>query len=192
MDVVEIDPVVIRVARDYFGTGHYPQLRSVAMDARRFVVSTETRYDVVIGDVYLGTTIPAHLITRELFDAVARRLSDRGLYMMNVISAVKGPASSLFAAVMRTLTESFGADAVHAFATVPERPDQVQNLVLLASTARFDLSRLLREAERGRPSVARLLRTRLDWSQLEISGAPVLTDQRSSAELLAARRRATN
>jgi len=93
----------------------------------------------------------------------------------------------LFTALTRTLGESFGGK-VHAFASLPDRPDRVQNIILLAGVE-LDLPRALREAEPIRPSVALLLRTRLDSRQHDLSSAPVLTDHRNAAELIAARRR---
>jgi len=181
VDVVEIDPVVIRVGQDYFGTRRYPRLRSVAEDARRFVSTAATRYDAIVGDVYLGATIPAHLVTREFFDQVAGRLSPRGLYLMNVIGAAKGPGARLFNAIVRTLRASFAE--VQAFATEPDRLEGEANIMLLASAKPLDT----RRADLP-PSVGQLLRTRIDLDRRGVAAAPLLTDLENPAELIASRR----
>ncbi len=56
-------------------------VRMHAADARRFVLATRDRYDVIIGDLFHpGRDGAGLLYTREHFDAIRRRLSPGGLF----------------------------------------------------------------------------------------------------------------
>ena len=137
-DVVEIDPAVIDVGRRFFRVDEYPRMNPVADDARRFLRLTENRYDLVFADAYSGIrSIPAHLVTREFFELVKRRLNQRGVMILNVITAVGGGHSLLFRSGLRAIEPVFSRRAV--FLT---RPDQgrgkVQNVFIVA--ADHDLS----------------------------------------------------
>ncbi|MCS7173810.1 MAG: fused MFS/spermidine synthase [Armatimonadetes bacterium] len=109
MDMVDIDPHVIEVARHYFHVPVGGRLRAFAEDGRQFVRRTSDRYDQVLMDAYLRDTLPFHLATREFFQEVRGILTPRGVFVMNVIGAMAGPESRLFRAVYRTLREVFPA-----------------------------------------------------------------------------------
>ena len=40
---------------------------------------------MVIGDAFTDITVPQHLVTKEFFELVRSRLTDDGVYLMNVI-----------------------------------------------------------------------------------------------------------
>src|SRR5437667_176932 len=65
LDLVEVDPSVVRAAEQYFGysgaTGH----RMYVNDARAFFRTTDARYDVIWLDVFARHLIPFHLTTQE-------------------------------------------------------------------------------------------------------------------------------
>ncbi len=82
---VDIDPVIRELAEKHF-------LRQAAKgefivdDARRFVATTERRYDAVVVDVYSShTSIPSHLVTREFWSGLRRVLKPDGLLLANLI-----------------------------------------------------------------------------------------------------------
>lgn len=82
--VAEIDPVVTQVAMQDFWFSS-PQVRVLNQDARLALARDERRYDVIVGDAFTDIAVPPHLITREFFGLVRSRLSDDGVYVMNVI-----------------------------------------------------------------------------------------------------------
>ncbi|NUQ62855.1 MAG: fused MFS/spermidine synthase [Pirellulales bacterium] len=107
-DVVEIDPAVIAAGRKFFRVDEYPRMTPVADDARRFLRLADTRYDFIFADAYNGIrSIPAHLVTREFFELVKSRLDERGVLVMNIISAAEGENSLLFRSVLKTLGAVF-------------------------------------------------------------------------------------
>ncbi|HOX08744.1 MAG TPA: fused MFS/spermidine synthase, partial [Planctomycetota bacterium] len=117
VDVVEIDPVVLDVAREHFGfrdgrdkSGADPYCAYVE-DARQFIRNGGGRfekYDLIILDAYSGGgQIPAHLVTREFLSQVRDRLADGGVLVSNIISPLEGRRSRFFRAEYRTICELF-------------------------------------------------------------------------------------
>jgi spermidine synthase len=103
VDGVEIDPEVIRIARDYFGLGG--TTRVYDQDGRIFASRSRASYDVVIIDAYTQQIyVPFHLTTQEFFRQVKDRLADGGLVAMNVSSARDdAPLMSSICATLRTV-----------------------------------------------------------------------------------------
>lgn len=131
VDVVEIDPAVIRVGREFFRLNDFPNVHAIASDARRFVVATPKKYDLIFGDAYNGIRhIPAHLVTREFFGEVRSKLSPDGVFLMNVISAVDGDKSELLGHILSTLKAVF--PHVEVFALTRSR-EEAQNIILLCA-----------------------------------------------------------
>lgn len=102
--VAEIDPMVTRVAtRDFWFD---PSSATVmTQDARRALQATEDRFDLILGDAFTDIAVPAHLITREFFELVQRRLTPDGTYMMNVIDHADGLRA--LASLVATLEQVF-------------------------------------------------------------------------------------
>ncbi|MGH2348075.1 MAG: fused MFS/spermidine synthase, partial [bacterium] len=108
IEVVEIDPAVVSVARQYFEVpADDARMRIVAADGRLFITRSADRYDVILLDAYLIDTIPFHLATREFFEAAKRHLTPSGVLGSNVIGALDGPRSAFFRAVYRTFASVF-------------------------------------------------------------------------------------
>lgn len=102
IDAVEIDPVVIDVAKRYFGLPDDERLRVVNEDARRFIQASNDTYDIVIVDCYYADALPFHLTTDEFLAEVKARMAPDGVLAYNVISSVSGPDSKLFRSMYST------------------------------------------------------------------------------------------
>ena len=103
-DVVDIDPDVVTVARDFFG---FRVSGDVAIsDARYYLNTTKKKYDYVILDVFNGDTTPGHVLSREALEVMRERLSDRGVVAVNLIGSIKHE-TFMTASVIRTLGEVF-------------------------------------------------------------------------------------
>lgn len=92
VDVIEIDPAVIAVARDQLGLPPTSRIRSFNEDARVFLAgwNDPKRYDVVYGDAFNDLSIPYHLTTVEFDRIVAARLKPDGVYLTNIIDKFDG------------------------------------------------------------------------------------------------------
>ena len=84
IDVVEIDPDVLDVARTYCGFSEDSRMRVHLEDARDFIERCNHRYDVIILDGFDAETIPRHLLTLEFLQAVRNALALDGIAVANV------------------------------------------------------------------------------------------------------------
>lgn len=84
LDGVEIDPVVVDLARQYFDLER-PSLTIHTTDGRAYLRASDKAYDVIIVDAYSQQIyIPPHLATQEFFELVREHLKSDGLLAMNV------------------------------------------------------------------------------------------------------------
>ncbi|MFQ5847029.1 MAG: fused MFS/spermidine synthase [Candidatus Methylomirabilales bacterium] len=127
LDVVEIDPRMPALAARYFEYRPGPG-RVIIADGRVFLRDTRERYDAVILDAFLAETVPFHLLTRESFGLIARRLTRDGVFMLNLTGFKEGEGSRVSRSIYRTLRQVFST--VQVFSTRPE--GNFGNLLYLA------------------------------------------------------------
>jgi spermidine synthase len=84
IDVVDIDPGVVAVAKSHFGFREDALMRAHVADGRRFVEQTTERYDLVYLDGFGTDSVPPHLTTREFLTAVRDILTPQGAAIGNV------------------------------------------------------------------------------------------------------------
>lgn len=86
-DVIEIDPAVTEIAREYLGLSPESTIRSFNQDARLVLMGngTERKYDYVIGDVFNDKSTPYQLTTLEFDRLVKSHMNDGGIYLINII-----------------------------------------------------------------------------------------------------------
>jgi len=123
IDTVEIDPGVIKVAKDYFGIRETARLRYIASDGRVFLNRNKTlTYDLIYLDAYLNGTVPFHLLTREFFQLLKQRLTPGGAAAFNVHDGTK-----LYPATLVTLRA--------VFPTVDLYPSGTGETIMIATSA---------------------------------------------------------
>ncbi len=89
IDAVEIDPEIIRIAKDerYFGVREGPKMKIFAEDARPFLRKSKKKYDMIELDMFQGGPyVPFYVTTKEFFGLVAEHLLPGGLTVMNILS----------------------------------------------------------------------------------------------------------
>ncbi|MHC4600277.1 MAG: spermidine synthase, partial [Planctomycetota bacterium] len=91
VDAVEIDPVVVKLADEYFGTRPGPKTRIFTEDAFKYLERVEDRYDVIYMDAFLKpsadtdqTGVPLHLKTIAFFKSLHKNLKEDGLVVFNL------------------------------------------------------------------------------------------------------------
>jgi spermidine synthase len=194
VDVVDIDPEVIAIAKQYFQVPEDSRLRLFAKDGRRFVQETTEKYDLVFLDAYNSDTIPFHLATREFYKEIKARLTPGGVVVSNIIGTLRGPQSGFFRAIYRTQSEVF--PTIHVVPTYPQSAGWISgdiNIILLATQGATRLSRGELVARAGR--VGGKLVPASDLSEyaahllevpVEVTGVPTLTDDFAPVEILRA------
>jgi hypothetical protein len=173
--VLELDPVVVRLAEEKLGLRTGPDLQVRVGDARQGIAAEPTGgYDLVVGDAFGSLSVPWHLATSEFLAEVRRVLRPDGLYLLNVID---NPPLSFLAAELATLRETFGQVAV--LGTAAELAGQAGGNFVVAAGARLpDHAGLADRAARyGEPggvlAGAEVDRLRKDARPLSDDRAPV-------------------
>ncbi len=149
IDIAEIDPEVIEVAKRYFHFQEGNDLRVHAQDGRLYLTRTPKRFDLILLDAYHGDSIPFHLITREFFETADQKLTANGVTVINVIGGLTGPKSKIVRSLIKTLRETF--PQIYVFPTLGADPvsiETIQNVIVIASKnkERFDIREIIRRA----------------------------------------------
>lgn len=85
IDVVEIDPLVVDVAREYFGFIPDRGLRVHVGDGRAFLEEAPPgSWDLIVLDAFSESGIPRALTTRQFLETVRSRLTPGGVVVSNV------------------------------------------------------------------------------------------------------------
>ena len=187
VDVYEIDPEIVRVARKWFG--YAPKGEVTIADAR---AALETRgrgpWDLMVLDAFGAESPPAHLFTKESFEKMRASLVPGGVLAVNLVTAVDGPDGDAWRATYKTLRRAF--PDVRAF--VAAKPsDGLANVLLFASTGPLDAPakdspRVSSEDEGWGPPMAAMLAHELKPSDAELSGVPAMTDDHAPLDSLLA------
>lgn len=92
VDAVEIDPEVVRIARDYFGTRAGGNVRIFTEDAFRFLDRNHGKYDAIYMDAFLEPGeetdvrgIPTRLKTIAFLKSLQRHLAADGVVAFNLV-----------------------------------------------------------------------------------------------------------
>ncbi len=104
IDVVELDPEVVALAREYCGFEEGPRLRVHVDDGRDFIETSRGCYDVIILDSFDTDSIPAHLTTLEFLGAVRNALAPEGIAIANVWGRATNP---LYSSMLLTYRAAF-------------------------------------------------------------------------------------
>jgi spermidine synthase len=182
IDIVEIDPAVVRMAEEYFGFASGPQLRVVVQDARVYGKRAALRgehYDLILLDAFTADYIPEHLMTAEYLSETRALLTDDGVITANTfgISNLYDHESttyeSIFGEFLNLKTwNSSNRIIVATKAALPDETELEARATQLKSALRpygVPIHRYPRQMSRRR-----------DW---DVS-ARILTDQYSPANLL--------
>jgi len=86
VDVVEIDPDIVSVAKKYFYFKEDKKMKVYVNDGRLFIKRTPKKYDMIFLDAYQNDYIPFHLTTLEFLKEVRSRLKDDGVVVSNILS----------------------------------------------------------------------------------------------------------
>ena len=134
IDIVDIDPKVLELARTHFFLDDGPGIREFAQDGRMFLRKCPDRYDCLILDAFsAGGRIPFHLVTREFFELCRDKMTADGVFLMNINSAVDGPLASIFHSMYRTIDSVFQNTYVFAMQHRQSGNTCSTNVILVAS-----------------------------------------------------------
>ena len=134
IDVVEIDPEVIQIAKNHFNVRESNRLHLHAQDGRLFLTRTANQYDIILLNAYYADAMPFHLATREFFELAQRKLTPNGIVVANLISAVTGPSGKIARAFVKTERRVFPQTYVFAARRAENvSTDTIQNIIVVAT-----------------------------------------------------------
>lgn len=136
--VVEIDPAVTQAAAHDFWLDP-DQMTVLHQDARIALRNSMMQYDIIIGDAFNDIAVPPHLITQEFFQLVQSRLTEGGVFAMNLIDNVD--RLDALAAMIVTLQSVFPNVEVWTAARAPT-PGERRIFVLLCSDGQSPVSQI--------------------------------------------------
>ena len=84
LDIVELDPDVVRVCQDYFEFRGNAKTRVFVMDGRMYLKRAQKQYDVILLDAYAADHMPFHLTTVEFIQLVKSHLKPGGVAASNL------------------------------------------------------------------------------------------------------------
>ncbi len=150
-DFFEIDPEVVRLARDtkYFRSLSVcgPQAKVVLGDGRLTLADTEGGYDLIVLDAFSSDSVPVHLLTREALATYVAKLAPGGAIIFNIsnrhmdldaVVAMSASANDLvtFAAIDdRTKVDFKRSLGLPAFVAIVAR--KAEDLGAIAASARW-------------------------------------------------------
>lgn len=190
LDLVEVDPSVVRVAEEYFGYEPRRNHRVFVQDARTFLRSTDRQYDIIWVDVFARDLIPFHLTTQEFFQEVTSHLDEGGVLAVNLATSQKAGDTLRAQSVVATMKTVFPTiTTFRVEGPWGPTPSEAVNLVFFAGspTAHVDhqevkkrVHKLVQEGRLPREA-ERLLDTRRTkpWE-----GGIILTDDYAPFDLL--------
>jgi len=82
---IEIDPVVIELARRHFMIDRVPGLEIVCADAGEYVAMARKKFDLVVIDLFIDDRVPPAFRSREFLQRARRLLAKGGLVVFNAI-----------------------------------------------------------------------------------------------------------
>ncbi|MDH3641065.1 MAG: fused MFS/spermidine synthase [Gammaproteobacteria bacterium] len=185
IDVVEIDPAVVTVAREFFDFEPTENMQVFTQDARVYTKRAGLRgetYDLIMLDAFNGDYIPEHLMTREYLEETQKLMAENAVVVANTfsISQLYHHESTTYQAVFGTffnLTSAASANRIILASNMaaPSRSVLEQRAKALAPR--------LRKYSVQPEEYPRAMITKPDWD----TSARVLTDQYSPANLLRGR-----
>ncbi len=181
IEVVEIDPVVVEVAKKYFSVPNNERLIIHIDDGRVFLQRIDKKFDAIIIDAYAKTYIPYHLLTLEFFRLVRDRLESGGVVVSNVIASVAGDTSEILWSTYRTMSLVF--PRIYVVKASDRGAPLVQNIILIACVD-GDCN-LLDSLSKWENKELESLVTKGLWTRLpDLNEYKVLTDDYSPVESL--------
>jgi SAM-dependent methyltransferase len=172
VDVVEIDPAVVRFAKKYFGFSTRGAI--YVEDARTFLQRTDHRYDLIVHDTFTGGTTPEHLLSLEVVRRIHEILRTGGVLALNFVGYQDGPKAEASEAVARTLRAAFRFVRVFRDSALDERAEEASNLIFFASDAPVEF------AIPARAPAEKVLRSFQEWEVLkQVPDGVLITDSRN-------------
>lgn len=132
IDVVEIDPKMTQLAEKYFNLDtQNDRLKIYHEDGRRYINTTQSKYDCILIDAFKGLNVPFQLTTEEALTSAKNSLNENGIVITNLISALDGKNANFINHEYATYKKVFGNVKIFKVQNGMFNDDELQNLILV-------------------------------------------------------------
>lgn len=140
IDVAEIDPVLDKLSREYFGYTDLPNLHVYHEDGRTFINRRNEKYDLILIDAFNSLTPPFHLTSREAVGRLKQNLQKGGAVIVNTPTEYDG---EFLPSLQKTYANIFGQVSIHQAEEVSLDIKHVkQNFIIVATESASRLQKL--------------------------------------------------
>jgi len=184
VESVELDPVVVDVAKRFFQVTEEPRHRIIVQDGRQYIRRTQGGYDLIIMDAYNAEGLPFHLATREFLQLAKSKLAPGGVIAAHIVGFLEGSNSKLFRALYKTYASEFSGLYPFAVSVSIRQDDQeVRSIILIATSkagvAKRDMIGTLGRLRREKKASPVLQANYLDdlyQKPMATADVPIITD----------------
>lgn len=185
IDIAEIDPDVVKLAKKYFYLTEDEKLKVYVEDGRVFLNRSKDKYDIIIMDAYFAEAIPFHLTTKEFMEIAKKHLQPGGVIICNVIGSVSGVRSRYPRSQYKTLKRVFGTVYFFPVPYEYEKPDNYdreisRNIILVATDGKkMSKTQIVEGAKKLQKGIIPYLTSiasALITSEITITDVPLLLD----------------
>jgi spermidine synthase len=83
---IEIDPVVVEIAKKYFKVEAFSNLEIVVEDAFTFVQENKTNYDFILVDLFIDRETPLKFSSPEFLESLVKLMTAGGILLFNTVN----------------------------------------------------------------------------------------------------------
>ena len=132
IDVVEIDSKMTELAEKYFDLNtQNKNLNIYHEDGRRYINTTQNKYDCILIDAFKGLNVPFQLTTEEALIQAKRNLNENGIVITNIISALDGKNANFIKYEYATYKKVFKDVKIFKVQNGMFNDDELKNLILV-------------------------------------------------------------
>jgi len=140
VDAVELDQRIKDISIEYFSV---PASANVVVDdARHFININKKKYDLVLMDLFLNETPPAHALTKEAFEKVKTDLNEEGFVMINFYGFLAGENGKAARSIIKTIKDC----DLHTYVLPTPGEENERNLIIIGSKSNLDFSQIDEES----------------------------------------------
>ncbi len=148
IDVIEMNPTMVELAHDFFGLDQLIEKYDLENTKRlgifidrgeRYLRETETTYDAILNDAYVGKSFNTGLQSEKGLASIRAHLNPGGIYVINFVGVPKGILSGKLKRTQRRLRKYFRYTFMMP-ATENISPYERQNCLIFASDRELSMN----------------------------------------------------
>lgn len=85
IELVEIDPEIISIAKKEFSIDRFRNINIVCADAANYIESSESKFDLIIVDVFIDNKIPQIFTLPSFIKKLTQRVDTNGIILFNTL-----------------------------------------------------------------------------------------------------------